>query len=601
MTYRAKPAPGYSAYSKTRVYTSWQAKKRTGGFPRTGANMVGVEWKDMLSGLLSAVASEFGGGAAGWAVGFLFSLSDDPKPDPYGQIKKQLEQIAAQLDSINSKLDDLARQSAFQACAASTEVGTDAVATINTQAKQFRRYLNPSNPNKDRKDWVKWANDVLDTRNGSLQRLETLRLQLINKGGTAGALQQCGNAFRLKWEGETPLAESTYYQNMWTYLNYFYQSQTLGLNNVVEAYHLLAADAYKGDGPKPRPLPAPKDIKTICKSNTTTKDGASPSQYCEYAAAEASDLYYAMLSQAKNVGAAYAWNVDGQNALAVQAKTSLLWVTDLNRYGSRGNCDGPVNSWRTPCGPTVGRTENLSVTKALGYDNWEVATSQRWRGLLPPKSKARTTGQAMAIAGLPASMQRQIIVYTGETVDRLSSQMQWRAGEDRKEWWPIKDNDGALCLLDTDLPASDDERPSWVYCQDDQSFSFLADKFDDEAYGCTTTYSYTASPLALGGTNPWFYKGLIQGTHYHACNGQGNYFQPGKVVNPPGWMLRGTNSGTPQYRWPVQDISRRQCLSNLHWGSDQSAMQPRNASGAWTMCGEDFKAWLMTQLPDPPK
>jgi hypothetical protein len=601
VSWHAKASAGYAPYSKTRVYKSWKKTYRA-GYPATGANRVGVEWKDVLSGLLTAVASEFGGGAAGWAVGFLFSMTDDPKPDPIGEIKKQLEQMAAQLDSISSKLSDLERQSAFQACAQQTQVGTDAVATINTQAKQFRRYMNPDNPNKDRKDWVRWANDVLDTRNGSLQRLETLRLQLLSKGGTAGALQQCGEAFRLKWEGDQALGEAAYYENMWTYLNYFYQAQILGLDNVVEAYHLLAADAYKGDGPKPRPLPAPKDIKSICKATTTTKDGASPSQYCEYAALETKDLYYAMLNEAKTVGAAYAWNVDAQKAIAVQAKTSLLWVTDLNKYGSRSGCDGPVSSRRTACGPTVGKTEGLSVTKSLGYDGWETATSARWRGLLVPKSKASRTGEAMAKVGFPANMQRDIIIYTGESVDRNSSQMQWLAGDSRQEWFPLKNDDGALCLLDTDLGPSNDDRPSWAYCQDDQSFFYLANQFEDEnRASCTTTYTYKASPLANGGSNASFYRSQFSGSHYHPCQGQGNYYVGPSVDIAPGWMLKGSGSGTAQYRWPVQDVSRRQCLSNLNWGADKSAMQPRNASGAWTMCGEDFKSWLKTQLPDPPK
>lgn len=604
--YHAKKAPGFRSYSSTRTYRTWQALYGNAEADN-GANAVGIGPKDFLSGLLSSVAEDLtGSGAVGWGISVLFSLGDDPPPDPLEDVKRQLEQISRQLEQISAQIEELSREQAFQSCAIQTQLGTDAVATINSQAKIFRRYANPKDPNRDRRDWIAWARDVLDTKNGSLQRLEYIRLQLLSKGGTSGALQQCAEAFRKRWESQYPaLAEDKYYSDVWTYLNYFYQAQLLGLNNVVEAYHILAADAWMGKGPKPRPLPQPKDIATICNNTTPGSLGASPSQYCRYARDEANDVYYAMLGQAKGAGAAYAWNTRAKNAIAVQAKTSKLWVTDLNKYGDRSQCPGPVSSLR-PCGPTVGKAWPLvnGQDKGLGYDGWMTAWSMFWAPLLGANNKASSAGEAMEKAGFAKSMTRGLIIYTGETEPPDSWRMHWKWGPDAGLWGPLEGDWNALCFFDTNLPPNSDASKSWIFCDDNASFWYLANRRVDNTPSCnTTSYRYLTSDLAQRGSVDWYYKATLQGELEEVCVdfvSSYAYFQA-HVVQPPGWMYHSDTSGVAQFRWPMKEISDMPCLAHLNWGTDTSALQPKNAGGAWTMCGEDFTAWLKTQLPDPPK
>ena len=599
VTYRAAKAPGYAAYSRTRTYKSWK-KQAAADLQMTGANMMGVEWKDFFSGLLSSVAEDVtGSGAIGWAVGFLFTLGEDPKPDPLEEVKKQLEQINAKLDEINRKIDELSLQSAFQTCSVLTSLGKQAISTINTQANTFREYSDAKDPNRDRKDWLEWAAKVLDEPNGSLDRLEYLKLHLP---GDQGAIQQCGAAFLKRWQQQyAPLDEAKYYQDLWTYLNYFYQAQILGLNNVVEAYHIRAEDAWMNGGGTRRPLPSPKNLKTICNSTSSGRLGASPSQNCQYAKKAASRVYYSMLDQARSAGAAYAWNVDGKNALAMQVDTPWLWVTDLNKYGSRSRCDGPVDS-RIPCGPTVGRAEGLSVTSALGYDRWDIARANQWRPLLGRKNVSDTSA-AMVRAGFPESMKRNLIVYTGETVNHDSTQMRWASGENRQSWDPLMGDWKAYCMFDTNLGRSGDGRDTWLYCQDDAAFWFLANRLET-VNQCFAAYHYRKSDTARDGTSSSFYDLDFVGTRDSGCNGGDPDYSWPEVIKAPGWLFRPPGNGvdgTAQFRWPVQDVSKRQCLTNLNWGTDKLALQPRNVSGAWSMCGDDYRAWLKTQLPDPPK
>lgn len=608
--YRAKKAPGYAPFQRTMVYRTWQQRSQADPFG-TGANAYGVDWKDFLSGLLSSVGEEVGGPILGWAVGFLFALGDSPKPDPLEDVKRQLEQISAQLDAINKRLDEISMQSAFQSCATLTQLGADAIATINTQAKDFRRYADPKNPNRDRKEWVDWADKVLDNRNGSLQRLEFLQIQLVGQSKVGGALKQCADAFRQEWEQKRPaLGEDMYYKDLWTYLNYFWQAQIKALNNVVEAYHIRAAEAWMGGGAKPRPLPAPKDLKSICDSTKSRGAGASPSQNCKYAAEAATDVYYAMLDQAKAAGAGYAWNLEATKSISMRAKTSELWVTDLSKYGDREDCEGPLNSLDPEggCGPTASTSTVIYEDKGLGYGGWKTATTAQWRTLLGPDTEAATAGEAMGNAGFPPNMRKNIIVYTNEWTRFGSDQLKWLSGPSRQRWQDPLTNVDARCFFDTNMPPSGDGRHSWLYCNQDAAFWFLANAFDQSKSGpCSGSFHYRPSAVAAQGTQRRFSGVDLQGQWTFDCNDPSSsvYYNKPWVQQKPGWMsLPLAEEGgeiIPEYKWPVQDISGRKCLTNLNWGTDKTPLQPRNAGGAWTMCGDDFKDWLKTQLPDPPK
>jgi hypothetical protein len=605
--YRAKKAPGYAAYSKTKVYKSWVSAPQT-EVPATGANAAGLEWKDVFSGLLNSVATDITGlQSIGWGVAFLFSLADDPKPDPMEQIQKALAQISEQLSAIDKKIDVLSKENAYQTCSAMNTSLASATATIQGQAEVYRNWV--TRKNKDRKDFTNWADRVLDDRNGTYQAVRTIRNALTQQTNTPAVIGMCADAFRKTWEQDRPaLAEDKYYSDVWTFLNYYYQIQIIALNNIVEAKHIQAVDKWIHNSSKPRKVPDPKDIATVCKDKNAAGLGDSPYGYCDDARLEATTAYYAMLAQAKAAGAAYNWNVDGKKAIAVRASTNELWVTDLNKYGDRSNCYGPVNSVRPVCGPTVGNDE-LMVTDGLAYDGWTIARAAQWRSLLGAKSRNDNAGKAMDKAGFPAVVQKDIIIYTGEMADANSSKMAWLSGAGgRFQWRRLKGNvSGGQCFFDTNMRASADESQSWLYCTDDQAFWYLANAYQEPANVCTADYHYTTSDVALSGTKRTgsyvkpYYDVDLKGVRSLGCYGGGlEYSQPEPVL-VPGWMIMDGQVTPSMYLWPVQDVSTRKCLDHFNWGTDKSALQPKNAGGAWTMCGDDFKTWLKTQLPDPPK
>lgn len=604
--YRARKAPGYSAYSKKRVYRSWE-QPDTVSPDMTGANAAGLEWKDVFSGLLNSVATDFTGlQSIGWGVAFLFSLADNPKPDPMEQIQKALAQISEQLNAIDKKIDVLSKESAYQACAAMNTSLANATATIQGQAEVYRNWVKRGN--KDRKDFTDWAERVLDDRNGTYQAVRTIRGALTQQTNTPAVIGMCADAFRKTWEQDRPaLAEDKYYSDVWTFVNYYYQIQIVALNNIIEADHIRAVNKWIHNS-STRKVPDPKDIATVCKDKNAAGLGDSPYGYCDDARLEASSAYYAMLTQAKAAGAAYNWNVDAKKAIAVRAGTSELWVTDLNKYGDRSNCYGPVNSVRPVCGPTVGNDE-LMVTDGLAYDGWTIARAAQWRTLLAAKSRNSNAGQAMDKAGFPSVVQKDIIVYTGETADSKSSKMGWLAGRGgRFEWLPLSGPvSGGVCFFDTNMRASADDSPSWLYCTEDQAFWYLANAYQEPENVCISDYHYTTSDVANSGTKRTgdyvkpYYPVDLKGVRDLGCHGGGLTYSRPEPVTVPGWMSMEGRLNPSMFLWPVQDIASRKCLDHLNWGKDTAALQPKNAGGAWSMCGVDFTAWLKTQLPDPPK
>ena len=569
---------------RVRVTLTAAGKKRevrTYRYPRgIGGEVLSGGFTDFLGWVLKGVAEEIGEQAAGWAIGGLFGTGGDTKQ--LQQISAQLDQIQQSLKGIQSQLDAISRQSDFLACQLQSESMDTALSTILTAQQQYDLIM--KTPETDPVTLKNWADSVVAGGTGGGQTvqwaLNQIHLNLVDKGGNLGAISQCAKAKLADWT--TPLAEKQYYNALYTYVQYYQYWQVRGLNLVLEATHLLAAQNAKAAGVLPANA---KDVGSICDADKPKKGANETVKFrCNQALQLANTVYGNLMYQgAAQAGAGYVNNpAEGGDNYAIQKGTSLLWALDLSRSA----------------GSERGKTGRLKNRKLVGYPGFAPATSKQWQTMFTAAGGAgKTLGERMDLAGFADNAAKRGIVYTGETTPGTAPEMMWPAGWYHGTATKLANNVAGMCLFDT----RDTEGP---YCQNTGiNFRDLGNAFGSKP----KKYWYTTADKAAQLSDPDFYTMRLDGSWYNDEQLMKPWYEAPALTTAPHWMIvNGDKSGVwDQPRWPVMDTASLPCSTVKIYNGESEGLQPvalrrTNGGGAVSMCGDDMVAWLSTWLPPAP-
>lgn len=577
-------APATKKYSAYRHVVSYPGGH---GDPQFIASL----FKYLFGKLVDTSVSTAAKSVVGWASSVMFGTTD-----PAQETLAKLDQLSAQVKQLSDSIAELKSRTEFGFCKGDSVITGMGLAKIDTANDRYQTLLRTRNTT--RADWMRWVSDYVfgpDKVDGALREIN--RTLDVGVEG-AGSIGSCAQAMLNDWT--VPLAEAAYYERLYNYLNYFVQYQLLGLNLVVEAYHLRATEAAIAAG---LPIPtAPEDLPKLCVP-TKRAALATVDTECNGAVDEITTVRNNIATQAVAAGAGYAWNPhpDGV-AMATQRNTNLVWVTNLTSYGAAG-CQTPLSSRKGACGPTVGTTGPLADPARMGYTSWRPALAEEWRGLL-----AATPGRNVALsqvlesAGMAPGMNQGLIVYTGQVTSPNFPGLQWPGGWDLRSAQRLKENYSAMCFADTNLIYGPNENR--IFCDGQLSYVPLADKRWAPGTGL---YGFITSDLIRGsGTDQDFYEAALRGKR--TSEDMGVWYDKMSVVHQPGWMATDSRGFTSQYRWPVflapSGTGLGSGCSTLHLssavGGREVPLTGRNNGGAVSMCGSDFAAWLETWLPAAP-
>ncbi len=553
----------------------------------------------LFKNLVKSAGKQIGKELAGWAMASLGLAGDDKT----AQISAQIAELSKQLDAISRQIEALKAEIETGFCQGQTTAASHALAIIDTAQQQYRTRVDAKDT--DLPNMVDWANRYVLTSDGVQTALNDIDKVLQGSAGTTGAIGQCAKAMLNSWK--QPLAEDAYYQDVYNYFAYFQQYQILASNLLAEANHVMALNDAVASG---KSLPTdPADTPTICQDVSGKKKLKNLRSYCLAANQGINLVYWNLVEQAIDAGAAYAWNVHADGvSLAAQKGTSLVWVTDLNTYGDTRGCDKPLNSTKNACGPTVGSTDPLADWDRMGYPTWQVANAQQWTALLQATTMR---GKSLADILVEAGMSRtdKIIFYTGEAFTTAQDAgFRWMPDKGYSYMQLAQADAQALCMSDTNFTYSD---PMGLFCKDGYLFRNLIPVYNQFRSDKVLYYEWFTNPAGFprgdlypdpmgAGSNSDYYDGEIRGRRLDSN-------KTPWIQKWAGWIngSGAQQSATPQYRWPVLkaptgtvDNRVPGCVSIAGDGKPIQ-LQPYNAAGQLSMCGRDFVAWLKSWMPDP--
>lgn len=589
----APATPKYAAFSqryKVRVKGRVPAN-RTRGFA-VGMQAAGTPWADFWAGLLQSFTDEYFGGTAGFVLSAL--MGSNGKSNELQPILDELKKIQSQINDISDQINDLRRDVAFAACQGQTTEAAQAVAVIQT-ANQ--RYINLIKSKETSPALLsRWVEEVLNVTSVQTS-INTIHNVLTGLGGTTGSLGACGQALQAKWV--KPLDEDGYYRMLWNYLGFFYQAEVLGMNMLIDANHYKAAEAAKA---AKQQLPEPEYMgRFLCDRRFGPPAGKT---WCNAALQVANIVYYDMLKQAEQAGAAYAWNTYGRGRdpvapnMATQKGTSLVWWLDLNTWKpevlKRNGCTLPLSS-KNPCGPLVGKGELRGTEGEFGfYETWNTADENQWAALLNLKQNGGAKlSEVMESVGFAKGKSDNLIVLT-----RNRAPVGFPGGYDRNGTMEVDRYLGeparGSCFLDTNFPTTKGG-PGWPLCaQDGLAFFAFTNTYTRSG---DSNYSYETSDWAKKyGTDPTFYTSRFEG----AIDWKKQRWYSTHAVKAPGWLTTSSgNGGMDEYRWPVVDLNTVKCKVT-EIGMEKIDVDGKNKGGAYSMCGYDLYWWLRFFFPLPP-
>lgn len=565
-------------------------------------------WTKLFTFVGESVAGALIGEVVGWGISALF---DADKPNDLQPILNKLDEIQQSLNVISSQINDLQKDLRNATCDIQTSGAAKAVSNIQSFNADLRSMI--KNRNTSGKDLENWVDNAI--RSDSLRSdLGTLDKILMGQGGSGGSVKACASALLDTWV--QPLDEAGYYSKLWAYMSYFQQAELLGLNSLVEAYHYMAVRRAKESGKK---LPAPKDITDVCATHFSARYGDAVQDYCDRAFTVTSDTYWNIVEQSLQAGAAYGWDTettaDGRYSaptIAVQKGTDYLWIRDLNQFPwFTERCGpGPIDSDSKKCQRAM-LTQLQSRTLREWWDafgEWRMqyefhpASAEQWDGLLNTAShNGQKISEVMEQVGFAKGTADKLIVYTGQTVpsNRLWPAMQWDTGYyHRGEHSALTDQYNGACLFDSNFTVADKTR--WPLCAEGSPrFQVLLDEYTWNGHD-----RYTVSPSRLvkqQGSDPDFYQGTLEGP----VDGNSQLYKaPSPSELAPGWLSATPGNSVaprkPAYMWPIAQIPFAKCHT---WQMDNDhtyTLPQRNAAGAESMCGINYRQWLKSWMPPPP-
>jgi len=524
-------------------------------------SMLGIE-----TGVATAATSEL----FGWtlsALGINASGSGDL------EIEDELSEIYGQLVDIDQELDDIDAELELETCELeASETTFDATTQIAYWNSQLEEMQDVGVTEEQLTDFV---TGVLDSDTSSIPyALIAIDQALMDSGSIPGVISSCLDVLDTPADGTG--GDSDYYDEVADLTTYFYGYQVEGLNLVVEAFHLLATEAYY-EGDAPAEITA-DTLNTIC---TLAVPETSIYTYCNDAVYWVSLVYQNLQDQFSFAGAAY--SVDG-DSLTVNG-SDYVFVQSLEAFteAQSSACSSPLDS-SDPCGPLAGTNATTSVAPPSAFawrTDWEVASPEAWQGILDWwTDDDDSLGTYLDGLGFLNTTNSTKIILTDTTYTATPEEI--IDGSEQALF-----SSPAVCFLDTAIERKDAHQP-WCYngSNDGVDYGESEDLVDDLS-GNDCSHWTAPSEYTADDTNGFFDGTWAVG---NTCDETGWIDD---IV--PGWILDDSGVSATQYLWPMFDMSTASCNTNLS-GLVRSTTNPQ---GVYTMCGDDFDLWFATIVPTP--
>ena len=559
---------------------------------------------ELVTGLFTAVgegaASAVGGEIAGWVLGAMGLTSSS------SEYTKQLEEIEEKLDSIVTLINDVndnltvieqalaqincsQQQSSLQ-----TEIGS-----LTSLYNQYNSMLATAQsgdtiPQSIMEDW---ADQVLAKNlyagNTSVETLiSTIQ---VNVNSSTGALYSCIKTVPLP-SGNTPMLDTIYYANVYALANYYYYYQAIGLLMLSEAYHYYAW--IEAGSPAANDSLTANKIQDVCTYSATSLD------YCNNVATATNSLYNSLVTQITYAGAPY---TNDYYTMQYNATSPVVWVTSLEDFTteSGAQCQGGLpltNDY--PCGPTAGYVNTaLTVDSYRGAEGgFAFANTQELVNLFDIDKVGTTGGDLGQYLQTVAGFQN--VLSPNKTVIASDSVAIDLPHAGRTLYFvPFFNTNGTL----TDNVSG--EKTAVFYREAD--FQSLLNPVDVSHTSCGnpqqgtlgtyTLYHYTYNNNTLGqqyyNLDYNWMTGFAVSSECNSLNDGYLYFTDETFnynttpVYPGFYTLAQRLQDVEQrFLWPVFHPQNATCTNGR---------TVKNPGGMYTMCNDDFTAFINTVVPKP--
>jgi hypothetical protein len=301
--------------------------------------------------------------------------------------------------------------------------------------------------------------------------------------------------------------------------------------------------------------------------------------FCNQAGVFTNKVYNALIAQFTTAGAPYS---NDYFLMATHNGDPRLWIKSLEDFSQTAGdyCNYPLTSEvsGTPgderaCGITAGYWNDNPhpVLTYRGYKDWALVNSDHLNDLLNGWNSGTAGNFLETVRGFK-NMKNKVIISTNIVPITLAN-------------YPNSEN--FIPFIDTDFDYS--FQPGLV--DDNASFNRMT-TYQYAYHGCRMSMAKWDEANNLPNSRNQFYHITINWGCPNSNNCDGCLQYPDWHFNP-GWHGSTKSWNAIQFRWPAGTTALFTDYSTHNRSS-------KNVAGVWTMCGDDFTAWLENIVPRPP-
>ena len=540
----------------------------------------------LFKSVAEGAAGEIGGSAASWALSAIGLSEGSPDyTEQLDKIDQDLQVIIGQLNGIQNELTQINQELNVINCSEWASSLKDEKSIVDNLMEDYQTFISTAS-NGDTVSNVTisdWVDQVLAINSYSSQ--ESMGKVLTAFSGTlfgpanSGVIPSCVQAISYIPPDNSFGTDTVYYNQVKLFTDYYYAYQVKALFLYSEAKHY---QAWVSAGSPNSDYLSADSVSYVCSNG-----GAKV--ICNDVATRTNSLYNALINQLTAGGAPYS---DDNFVLMYDQQNPYMWPKSLEDFtvAAGDNCTDPLTS-ANPCGVTANFYDESNVDNVLykGYTGWSEADKQLLINLLAGWTSG-TAGDYLQNNLDFKNMKNKVIISTNTVSISLN--------ETYKTQYVVP-------FFDTD----------WNY-------NFLP----GGGGPAITEIQYREGPLVKSRTEGglcsglvYYYESIDYKTSSKVPQNRNNFYNASgharicqnhdEITTPFSWSVipgyvgyqvewindSWTNvpnheTSARQYLWPVRTVSDLTCTDNR---------SIRNAGGIWTMCGNDFTAWLEYNVPRP--
>jgi len=523
----------------------------------------------LFTSVAKGAAGDVGEMGMSWALSAL-GLADG-SPDYTAQFEKIEEDLNVIIEELNEVLAELSEiENTLNAinCSEwqSSQGANTPIARIHNLMTLYKTMTNTAatGGRVSNATLADWADQVLAHGSYSshtpMGELLSSLAQTVYTPPSGGVIYACLPTISTPGNG-TFGSDTTYYNSVKLYIDYYFNMQLQGVALLNEALHYKAWVA----------VGSPTSDSLSADSTALICQDPDAMLLCNETAAYVNNLYNNLIEQLTKGGAPY---TDENFVLEYSAGSPYIWPFSLEDFTTAAgdNCADPLTSAK-PCGITANKynNENMKSVTFKGYTGWLIASNDIHLTHLLAGWTSGTVGDYLEDSLGFKNMKNKIVVGEHTVSIEISS-----AGE--------KSN--YISFFDTDINKSHGMNQPTVSTGDYNKLAHKSGKNHVNNNECGYYYNYSeGSGLPSSRNNFYNLKAVSWWTDVYGTAEHCRYLS---WSTEPGWLA--SNSATKQYRWPIGSLKNFTCTESR---------SNKNAGGVWTMCGDDFTAWFDFYVPRP--